>query len=282
MAYGERFRVTPGSKIKLSAIDPSFKDKHASKESAEAEIEENRRRLGQLQYLLYAENRRSLLIVLQALDAGGKDGTIRHVLGAMNPQGTRVHAFKVPSAEEATHDFLWRAHLHAPARGEVVIFNRSHYEDVLVVRVRKLVAKSVWSKRYDHINGFERNLIDAGTRIIKFFLHISKEEQLDRFRQRLEDPARRWKISESDYEDRALWPQYMEAYEAALARTSTADAPWYVIPADHKWFRNLAVSKIVVQTMEAMDMKVPPPQVDIDEIRRKYHQAAGRRLRRRA
>ena len=282
MLYSERFRVAPGSKIKLSAIDPSFKDKHESKESADAENAEHARRLGELQYLLYAEDRRSLLVVLQGMDAGGKDGTIRHVFGAMNPQGTRVHAFKVPSQEEAAHDFLWRAHLHAPARGEVVVFNRSHYEDVLVARVHDLVPKRVWSKRYGRINDFESNLIDGGTHIIKFFLHISEDEQLERLRQRLEDPKRRWKIAESDYTERALWPQYMEAYEEALARTSTEDAPWYVIPANHKWFRNLAVSKIVVETMEALRMKFPPPRVDIDEIRRKYHEAARHRPGRRS
>jgi len=195
MLYSERFRVAPGSKPRLSAIDPSFRDKHESKESAEEAIAEHGRRLRELQYLLYAEDRRSVLIILQALDAGGKDGTINRVLGAMNPQGTRVHSFKVPSAEEAAHDFLWRAHLHAPARGEVVIFNRSHYEDVLVVRVHELVPRSVWSKRYDRINDFERNLIDGWTHIIKFFLHISEDEQLGavgRYRQqRLPDHRRR-------------------------------------------------------------------------------------------
>ena len=282
MLYSERFRVAPGSKIRLSAIDPSFKDKHESKESAEAAIAKHGRRLRELQYLLYAEDRRSLLIVLQALDAGGKDGTTNNVLGEMNPLGTRVHSFKAPSPEEAAHDFLWRVHLRAPAKGEVVVFNRSHYEDVLVVRVHDLVPRSVWSKRYDRINDFERNLIDGGTHIIKFFLHISEEEQLERFRKRLEDPARRWKISESDYEERAFWPQYMEAYEEALARTSTEDAPWYVIPANHKWFRNLAVSKIVVETMEALRMELPRPRVDIDDIRRKYHEAARHRPGRRS
>src|SRR5438445_1499144 len=282
MLYSERFRVAPGSKPRLSAIDPSFRDKHESKESAEKAIAGNGRRMRELQYLLYAEDLRSVLIILQALDAGGKDGTINHVFGAMNPQGTRVHALKVPSQEEAAHDFLWRAHLHAPARGEVVVFNRSHYEDVLVARVHDLVPKRVWSKRYGRISDFESNLIDGGTHIIKFFLHISEDEQLERLRQRLEDPKRRWKIAESDYTERALWPQYMEAYEEALARTSTEDAPWYVIPANHKWFRNLAVSKIVVETMEALRMKFPPPRVDIDEIRRKYHEAARHRPGRRS
>jgi PPK2 family polyphosphate:nucleotide phosphotransferase len=275
MSYCDRFRVEPGSALRLSEIDSGYKDKHENKESAAAEIAEHARKLGELQYHLYAENRRSVLICLQGLDAAGKDGTIRHVLGAMNPQGTRVHAFKVPSKEEAAHDFLWRAHRHAPATGEVVVFNRSHYEDVLVVRVHHLVPKHVWAKRYDLINDFERNLVESGTHILKFHLHISPDEQLERFKKRLDDPARRWKISESDYSERALWPAYVAAYEEALARTSTRHAPWYVIPADHKWFRNLAVSRIVVEAMESLGMELPRPTVDIDEIRRKYHQAAA-------
>jgi PPK2 family polyphosphate:nucleotide phosphotransferase len=273
MRYSDRFKVAPASRVKLAEVDPSFKDKHDNKASAEAELAEHARRLRELQYLIYAENRRSVLICLQAPDAAGKDGTIAHVLGAMNPQGTRVHAFKVPSAEEAAHDFLWRAHLHAPARGEVVIFNRSHYEDVLVVRVHDLVPEEVWAKRYATINDFERDLVANGTHILKFFLHISQEEQLDRFKERLDDPARQWKISESDYSERALWPAYVAAYEDALARTSTEHAPWYVIPSNHKWFRNLAVSRIVVEALEDLGMKLPKPNVDIDDIRRRYHQA---------
>jgi PPK2 family polyphosphate:nucleotide phosphotransferase len=273
MHYSERFRIEPSSRLELSHIDPGFKDEHTGKESAQAETEAHARRLRELQYLVYAENRRSVLICLQALDAGGKDGTIRHVLSAMNPQGTRVHAFKVPSAEEASHDFLWRAHKRAPARGEVVIFNRSHYEDVLVVRVHDLVPKSVWSKRYDLINEFEHNLIQAGTHILKFYLHIDEKEQLERFKRRLEDPSRRWKISESDYAERAHWPAYIAAYEEAIARTSTKHAPWFVIPANHKWFRNLAVSKILVEALESLKMELPQPTVDLREIRRKYHEA---------
>jgi PPK2 family polyphosphate:nucleotide phosphotransferase len=207
---------------------------------------------------------------VQALDAAGKDGVVRHLFSGMNPQGTAVHGFKQPSAEEAAHDFLWRAHLRTPGKGEVVIFNRSHYEDVLVVRVHKLVPKSVWSKRFDLINDFERMLARNGTRILKFFLHISPEEQLARFKERLEDPARNWKISESDYSERELWPQYVEAYEEALERTSTKHAPWFVIPANHKWFRNLAASRIIADTMEDMGLKLPPTRVDLSEIRRKY------------
>ena len=274
--YSERFKIPVGGKVDLARIDPGFKDKHENKESADAEIQAHAARLRELQYRVYAENRRSVLVVLQGLDASGKDGTINHVLGAMNPQGTRVHGFKVPSAEEAAHDFLWRVHRATPARGEVVVFNRSHYEDVLVVRVHELVPKHVWSKRYDAINDFERNLSESGTHILKFYLHISEREQLDRFKQRLDDPARWWKISESDYSERALWPQYVKAYEEAIERTSTAYAPWFVIPANHKWFRNLAISSIVACALEDLHMELPRPTVDIDDIRRKYHAIAGR------
>jgi PPK2 family polyphosphate:nucleotide phosphotransferase len=274
MDYRKAFAVSPGRKVKLSAIDPDSKGAQGDKSSAEAKTASFVAKLGDLQYLMYAENRRSLLICLQGLDAGGKDGTVRHVMGAMNPQGTRVHAFKVPSALEASHDFLWRVHEQVPARGEIVIFNRSHYEDVLVARVHSLVPKDVWSKRYDLINDFEKNLVEGGTLIAKFFLHISKDEQLRRFKQRLSDPKRHWKISEADYTERKLWPEYMAAYEAALSRTSTQAAPWFVIPADHKWFRNLAISKILLDLLRSLDMKTPAPTVDIDAIKRKYHSAA--------
>ncbi len=273
MSYRERFQIEPGSKPKLSEIDPAFTAKHKDKTAATADLEKYTEKLRELQYLLYAEGKRSLLICLQALDAAGKDGTINHVLGNMNPQGTRVHGFKVPSQEEAAHDFLWRIHRQAPGKGEVVIFNRSHYEDVLVTRVHNLVPESVWSERYDLINDFEQCLLAGGTHIIKFFLHISPEEQLRRFKQRLDDPARHWKISENDYSERKLWSAYTEAYEDALGKTSTKHAPWYVIPADHKWFRNLAISRIVVETLESLDMKFPEPTVDLKDIRRKYHAA---------
>ncbi|MBL8369485.1 MAG: polyphosphate kinase 2 family protein, partial [Candidatus Accumulibacter sp.] len=232
-------------------------------------------RMAELQALLYANADQSLLVVLQALDAAGKDGVVRHLFSGMNPQGTSVFGFKQPSAAEAAHDFLWRAHQRTPGKGEVVVFNRSHYEDVLVVRVHGLVPESVWSKRYALINDFEKLLTENGTRILKFFLHISPEEQLERFKQRLDDPARNWKISESDYSERELWPQYVEAYEEALVKTSTAHAPWYVIPANHKWFRNLATSQIIAETMEEMRLKLPPTRVDLEDVRRKYHAAAA-------
>jgi PPK2 family polyphosphate:nucleotide phosphotransferase len=270
MDYRKKFVVEPGAKVQLAEIDPSYTGKHESHESVLPEIQKHVARMDALQYLLYADANQSLHIVLKALDAAGKDGVVRHLFSGMNPQGTAVHGFKQPSAEEAAHDFLWRAHLRTPGKGEVVIFNRSHYEDVLVVRVHKLVPKSVWSKRFDLINDFERMLARNGTRILKFFLHISPEEQLARFKERLEDPARNWKISESDYSERELWPQYVEAYEEALERTSTKHAPWFVIPANHKWFRNLAASRIIADTMEDMGLKLPPTRVDLSEIRRKY------------
>ena len=232
-------------------------------------------RMAKLQYLLYADGNQSLLVVLQALDAGGKDGVVRHVFSAMNPQGTSVVGFKQPSRLEASHDFLWRAHLQTPGKGEVMIFNRSHYEDVLVVRVHKLVPKSVWSERYELINDFEKMLVENGTRILKFYLHISPEEQLKRFEQRLDDPSRHWKISESDYSERELWSDYTEAFEEAMERTSTKHAPWYVIPSNHKWFRNLAISEIVADTLEDMHLKLPPTNVDIADISRKYHAAVA-------
>ena len=273
MKYNEKFMVQPWSKVRLDKIDAAFKDKHEDQASALGETEKFTQRLRELQYLLYAEGRRSLLIILQAMDAGGKDGTINHVLGNMNPQGARVYGFKVPSAEEAAHDFLWRIHQAAPPRGQVAVFNRSHYEDVLVSRVHNSVPRKVWEKRYDLINDFEKNLFDNGTHILKFYLHISESEQLRRFKQRIDDPARHWKISESDYKEREYWDDYTMAFEDALSKCSTTHAPWFVIPANHKWFRNLAVSRIVVETLESLKMEFPNPKVDIKEIREKFHKA---------
>ncbi len=276
-SYCERFLVHPDHRIRLADRNPSYSHGHSDKHTAKKEITHYARRLRELQYQLYAENRRSLLIVLQGLDAGGKDGTIRHVLGYMNPQGCRVQAFKQPDPTEAAHDFLWRAHRATPARGEVAIFNRSHYEDVLVARVHELVPEEKWRARYVQINAFESLLVENGTHILKFFLHISPEEQLRRFGKRLDDKTRWWKISESDYSERAYWNEYQRAYEDALNRCSTPQAPWYVIPANHKWFRNLAVSRIVVETLEELKMSFPEPRVDIDAIRLRYHQMAEAR-----
>jgi PPK2 family polyphosphate:nucleotide phosphotransferase len=273
MNYGKKFIVEPGSKVRLGKIDAGYSGKHESRDTAIKETTKDVERMGRLQYLLYADAGQSMLIVLQGLDAAGKDGTIRHLFTGMNPQGTFVADFKQPTKEELSHDFLWRVHARAPADGEVMIFNRSHYEDVLIVRVHKLVPHSVWSKRYDLINEFEAMLIEHRTRILKFYLHISPDEQLARFKQRLDDPARRWKISESDYTERELWPKYIDAYEDAIERTSTKQAPWYVIPSNHKWFRNLAISQIVANAMEDMGLKLPAPRVDLAVIRRKYHAA---------
>jgi PPK2 family polyphosphate:nucleotide phosphotransferase len=273
MKYSDKFKVEPGSKVRLAKIDPSYKGKHEDQASAQGEIEKYSQRLRELQYLMYAEDKISLLIVLQAMDAGGKDGLINHVLGNMNPQGARVYGFKTPSDEEAAHDFLWRIHRAAPQRGRVAIFNRSHYEDVLVTRVHNPLPEKIWSKRYDIINDFEKGLVENGTHILKFFLHISEDEQLRRFKQRIDDPARHWKISESDYREREYWDDYTKAFEDALSRCSTAHAPWFVIPANHKWFRNLAVSQIVVDSLESLHMEFPKPTVDISAVKEKYHKA---------
>ena len=271
MNYFKQFRVEPGSKVDLGKIDAGFKDKHVSHEQALPEIEAHAQKMHDLQYLLYAEGKRSLLICLQGRDAAGKDGTINHVLGAMNPQGCPVTGFKVPSKEEAAHDFLWRYHKATPAKGQVAIFNRSHYEDVLVVRVHNLVPRTVWSKRYQQINDFEKMLHDNGTHILKFYLHIDPEEQLERFKMRIDDPARHWKISDGDYAERPFWNGYTKAFEDALGKCSTNIAPWFVIPSNHKWFRNLAISRIISEYMESLNMKFPAPTVDIDEVKKKYH-----------
>jgi PPK2 family polyphosphate:nucleotide phosphotransferase len=271
MNYSEKFRVAPGSQVDLAKIDAGFKDKHESHEHALPEIEAYNQKMHDLQYLMYAEGKHSLLICLQGRDAAGKDGTINHVLSAMNPQGCTVNGFKVPSKEEAAHDFLWRYHQQTPGRGQVAIFNRSHYEEVLVQRVHKMVPKAVWSKRYEHINDFERVLHDNGTHILKFYLHIDADEQLMRFRQRIEDPARHWKISDGDYAERPFWDAYTEAFEDALGKCSTKHAPWFIIPSNHKWFRNLAISTIIAEKLESLGMKFPEPTVDIDQIKQKYH-----------
>ena len=273
MDYRERFIVEPGRKVRLEKIDPSYTGKHESHDKALPQIRKHLERMGKLQYLLYADGDQSLLVVLQALDAAGKDGVIRHLFSGINPQGTLVFGFKQPSKVESEHDFLWRIHACAPAKGQIVIFNRSHYEDVLVARVHDLVPRSVWSKRYDLINDFEKILVQNRTRVLKFYLHISPEEQLVRFAQRLDDPSRHWKISESDYSERELWPKYVSAYEDAMEQTSTKHAPWFVIPANHKWFRDLAISQIIADTMDEMGLKLPPTNVSIADIRRKYHAA---------
>ncbi len=275
MNYRKKFVVEPGTKVRLDELDPSYTGKHEAEGDAKAEIAADLERLEKVQYRLYAEHERSVLIVLQAADAAGKDGTVRHVFGAFNPQGASVRAFKVPTPEEAAHDFLWRVHAATPARGHIAIFNRSHYEDVLAARVHALVPKRVWTERYDRINEFEKNLAQAGTHILKFFLHISADEQLRRFKKRLDDQQSWWKLNESDYSERKHWAEYQNAYEDVLERCSTKRAPWYVIPADHKWFRNLAVARIVADTLDELDLQLPKAAADIDAIRRAYEEAAA-------
>ena len=267
MKFADRFRAPLETRIRLADCDPDDTADYTSKKDARKALKGVTRRLTELQYLLYAENKRGLLIVLQGMDASGKDGTIRHVMRGVNPQGTRVTSFKKPSVEELDHDFLWRIHRAMPRRGDIGIFNRSHYEDVLVVRVHDLVPERVWSERYDQINAFEKNLADNGIVILKFFLHISKEEQKKRFEDRLANPTRHWKISPADFEERQFWDQYTEAFEEVLTRCSTECAPWYVIPANRKWFRNLAVASIIVERLESLDMRFPEPSFDVSKIR---------------
>jgi PPK2 family polyphosphate:nucleotide phosphotransferase len=257
--------VRPGSRFNLSSVDPA--NTHGiDRKSADGRFAKNLEKLSVLQYLLYAEASRALLVVLQGIDAGGKDGTISHVMSGLNPQGVQVTPFKVPEGEETRHDYLWRVHRAVPEFGKIGIFNRSHYEDVLVVRVHNIVPKSVWSRRYDQIRDFEQMLSQNNVRIIKFLLYISKDEQAKRFRQRLDDKSKNWKFSPADIKEREYWDQYIAAYNDMLRKCSTAEAPWYVVPANHKWFRNLAVSEIMRQTLESMDLKYPKPSADLSAI----------------
>ncbi len=271
MNYYQQFKVPVDHELKLRDCDPGFTEEGLNKKSAKKLIVDYDQRLRALQFRLYAENKRSLLIVLQGLDASGKDGTIRHVLGYMNPQGCRVRAFKQPTIHEKADDFLWRVHRVVPAAGEVAIFNRSHYEDVLVTRVHGWVDEQTCRHRYRQINDFEALLANNNTVILKFFLHISPEEQLKRFKKRLADPDRWWKISEADYQERHYWQDYQLAYQEVLQHCNQTEAPWFVVPADRKWFRNLVIARIVVETLEGLDMTLPEPKVDIAEIKRKYH-----------
>lgn len=253
----DALRVRPGSRVRLARRDHG--ETHGwDKARAEAELDQQLARLADLQDRFWAEAKRSVLVVLQGIDAAGKDGTINKVMEAFNPQGCPVTSFKVPSAEELAHDFLWRVHKKVPRKGEIGIFNRSHYEDVLVVRVHDLVPRNVWKARYDQINDFEGILADNGTTIVKFFLAIDRDEQRERFQARYDDPTKRWKFSMGDLEERKLWDDYQAAFDDALSRTSTAQAPWYVIPANRKWFRNLAVATILADTMAELNPAYPP------------------------
>jgi PPK2 family polyphosphate:nucleotide phosphotransferase len=266
MSFIKEFRIKPGKSVRLKDHNPS-ETLDFTKQQAEIKIEENINALYDYQYLLYAEDRRSLLIVLQGMDAAGKDGTIRHVMKGLNPQGCTVTPFKVPSSEELDHDFLWRIHKAAPAKGDIAIFNRSHYEDVIVARVRKLVDKEVLKQRYKQINHFEKMLSQNGTAVLKFFLHIDKDEQKRRLEERLKDPRKNWKFNINDLNERKLWNDYGEAYERALEECSTDEAPWYVVPANKKWFRNLVVSEIINKTLDKMDLKLPKSKADLSKIK---------------
>ena len=267
MELSRRLRVRPGAKVDLADIDPAGTHGFEKGRDLEAALAKNIARIDELQYLMYGEHRRALLVVLQGIDASGKDGTIRHVMTGFNPQGCRVTPFKAPTPEELAHDFLWRIHHAVPGKGDVAIFNRSHYEDVLVVRVHELVPAPVWKRRYDQINDFERYLAENGVVIVKFFLHISKDEQKRRLERRIEDSTRQWKVALSDFEERKRWKEYQRAYEDAITKCNTKEAPWYVVPADKKWFRNLAVSQILVETLEALDMRFPKPTVDLASLK---------------
>ncbi len=264
----DHYRVRPGQKLDLSALDtrdtPFWDPK--DKDGGRAHLSELNERLEALQELLWAQGRERVLVVIQAMDAGGKDGTVRHVFEGVNPTGVRVASFKRPTDKELAHDYLWRIHAKVPGNGELVVFNRSHYEDVLVVRVMELVAEKRWRKRYDQIVAFEQMLADEGTTIIKLFLHISKDEQRERLQARLDEPDKNWKFEQGDLVPRARWKQYQEAFEEALSNTSTEDAPWYVIPADRKWYRNLAVSEILIQTLEGLNMTFPKAAEGLEDV----------------
>ncbi|MFZ3150723.1 MAG: polyphosphate kinase 2 family protein [Anaerolineaceae bacterium] len=266
----EKYRVPHKGKIKLNDYDPNDSSLFDGnkKDGKEALLKLNQE-LEALQELLYAESKHRLLVVLQAMDTGGKDGVIRSVFEGVNPQGVKVASFKTPTSIELSHDYLWRIHEHTPGKGEIVIFNRSHYEDVLVVRVHELVPEAVWSKRYQHINEFERMLTDEGTTILKFFLHIDLKEQARRFLARVEDPTKQWKFNPGDLDERARWNDYQEAYEKVLNQTSTPWAPWYVIPGNKKWYRNWLISKIVIKTLKDLKMESPAPAQDLEAYHKK-------------
>jgi PPK2 family polyphosphate:nucleotide phosphotransferase len=261
------YLAIPGKKIRLADWPTDDTGEFADKAEAKAASGKNLKKLDELQQVLYAQAKHAVLIVFQAMDGGGKDGAVRHVLGRVNPQGCIVTSFKVPTVEESKHDFLWRIHKAAPERGMIGVFNRSHYESVLVERVRKLAPREVWSGRYDHINAFEKLLADEGTTILKFFLHISWEEQKRRMEARLDDPTKNWKFSPADLKERRRWGDYMAAYEDCLRKCSTKHAPWYIVPADHKWYRDWVISDTIVQTIKKLKLEYPPPMKDAD----KYH-----------
>lgn len=261
------YRIATGTKINWADHDPQAKTGFdGGKTEGKAALRPLTKQLATLQRKLWAEAERSLLVVLQATDTGGKDGTIRHVFRGVNPQGVRVHNFRQPTELELAHDYLWRVHKRTPEDGAIAVFNRSHYEDVLVVRVRELAPESVWSKRYRHINEFERMLSDEGTRIVKIYLDISKDEQAERLQARLDDPDAIWKFKKSDLEDRVYWDDYRAAFKQAIEETSTEHAPWYIVPANRKWYRNLVVSRILIDTLQDMDPDYPEPEENLEDV----------------
>lgn len=263
----EQYRVRPGKKVDLDEWDPRETNAYdGGKEKAAGELARLNEQLEILQELLYAQNRHKVLVVLQGMDTSGKDGAIRHVFEGVNPAGVRVASFKVPTPVELDHDYLWRVHPQVPGRGEMVIFNRSHYEDVLVVRVHNLVGEDIWSRRYAQINEFERMLAEEGTTILKFFLHISKDEQKERLQARLDDPNKHWKFSLGDLKERKLWPDYQKAYQDALSKTSTEWAPWYIVPSDRKWYRNLVIASVIVDCLQKLEMSFPTPEESLDGV----------------
>jgi len=260
-----KYQIEPEKTLRLSKFDPKDTSLYPDgKKSAKSALKQLRKRLIHLQNLLYAQKKHKILIILQAMDSGGKDGTIRSIFKGVNPQGVRVVNFKVPTPMELAHDYLWRVHQNTPGTGEIVIFNRSHYEDVLVVRVHELVPKAIWQKRYEHINQFEKLLVDEGTTILKFFIHISSEEQKQRFLERIQDPEKQWKFNPGDIEERKLWEQYMKAYEDTIHKTSTTYAPWYIIPGDRNWYRDTVIARIITETLENLKMKYPEPIENIE------------------
>ena len=262
----ETHRLTTGKKIVLQELPTDGKKLHPDREAAEEEFKGLRDELIDWQYRLYAEDKRKLLVIFQAIDAGGKDGTIRKVFRGVNPQGVEVTSFKAPTSEELARDYLWRIHKAVPGKGTIGIFNRSHYEDVLVVRVDNIVPESVWRPRYAQINQFEKMLSDNGTVVLKFFLHISRDEQGERFQARLDDPRKNWKFDLGDLDKRQQWDDYTAAFEEMLWQTTTAAAPWYVIPANQKWYRNLAIARVLVGTLREMDPRYPQPKVDLSNV----------------
>jgi PPK2 family polyphosphate:nucleotide phosphotransferase len=252
--------------VKLADYDANYRGEYRNKKAGEKHLAELQVQLSALQERLYAESKQSLLIVLQAMDTGGKDSTIKHVFAPVNPQGLRISSFKSPTPKELSHDFLWRIHQKTPANGEIGIFNRSHYEDVLIVRVNKLVPDEVWKARYEHINNFEKNLVDSGTRVLKFYLHISKDKQKQRLQERLDNPEKHWKFELGDLPVRERWDEYMEAYQDALTYCNTEYAPWHIVPANRKWYRNIVITERIIQELEDMNPQFPPADKNLDKV----------------